>query len=170
MHNISFSYPRSDTSVIEGLNLSIESGEKVAIVGHNGAGKTTLVKLISRMYLPQKGDILINGKSLSEVKLDSLYKNMGVLFQEYNQYHSLSVRNNVYIGASKQPFAEMRFVECFARAEALDFVEDLAKKSQQQLLMQFPNTISLIRSTVSLRKKPLSLFLTDSQPLETLTV
>jgi len=163
MHNISFSYPRSDTSVIEGLNLSIESGEKVAIVGHNGAGKTTLVKLISRMYLPQKGDILINGKSLSEVKLDSLYKNMGVLFQEYNQYHSLSVRNNVYIGASKKPFDEKRFVESLERADALDFVNDLPNKFEQILSERYTDGTRL--STGQWQKLAIARFFYRDAPL-----
>ena len=72
LKHVSFKYPNMEKYVLKDVNMEINSGEKVAIVGHNGAGKTTLIKLIMRLYLPQEGNIYLDGEKEEEYNLDSL--------------------------------------------------------------------------------------------------
>lgn len=133
IEDVTFSYPSSKKRVLNDVNLKIASGEKVAIVGHNGAGKTTLVKLLVRMYLPNKGSISVNDVDLRNVAIESLYQNVGVLFQDFNSYDHLSVKDNVAIGDTGRPFSEEDMVDALDRADALDFVNDYPNKFNQIL-------------------------------------
>jgi ATP-binding cassette subfamily B protein len=99
--NVSFSYPGQDKPVFQNLNLHIQRGEHVALVGENGAGKSTLIKLLLRFYRPTSGRILINGHDLQDVSLDSWYGLLATLFQDFNQY-PLPVKENIQIGRSSQ--------------------------------------------------------------------
>ena len=132
--NMSFSYPNSKRKIIPNLNLKIKKGEKIAIVGHNGAGKSTLVKLLAKIYLPKSGEILINGVSLSKIKTDDWYKNLGVLFQEFNIYGHLSVKENIAIGdpEEKADF-EYEIIKAAKNADAHEFIMDLPEKYDQIL-------------------------------------
>lgn len=82
--NVSFTYPKADKPTISNINLKINSGEKVALVGVNGAGKTTIVKLLSGLYHPSEGDILINSIPISSFNTLDYYKLIGVIFQDVN--------------------------------------------------------------------------------------
>ncbi len=94
LHGVSFMYDGSDSYVLKNLNVTINKGEKIALVGHNGAGKTTLVKLLMRLYDPTDGEIRLGGRNIKDYRL-SLYRKMyGVVFQDYKQM-SLSVAENV---------------------------------------------------------------------------
>ncbi len=120
---VSFTYPNSRKMVLKNINLKIKSGEKIAIVGHNGAGKTTLVKLIARFYLTTQGDVLINGHNIKNLSKHSLYKNMGVLFQEFNRYGELTVRENIYIGQLGKGKTKKDIIRAAKRADAHDFIK-----------------------------------------------
>lgn len=98
IEDLSFYYPNSEKEVLKNINLTIKPGEKIAIVGENGAGKTTLVKLLCRMYLPTTGRILVDNKNLAHLKSNDWYENLGVLFQEYNTYPQLTLRENIMLG------------------------------------------------------------------------
>ena len=98
--DLTFSYPSKDKEVLKNLNLTINAGEKIAIVGENGSGKTTLVKLLCKMYSPTRGSIRINDLPLEDLRINDWYKNLGVMFQEYNTYPQLSVKENITIGRS----------------------------------------------------------------------
>src|SRR5690606_29939629 len=76
--NVSFKYPGSESFVLKDINLFIPPGESIALVGLNGAGKTTLVKLLTRLYDPTEGAILLDGRDLREYDLNSLYQRFGV--------------------------------------------------------------------------------------------
>ncbi len=121
--DMNFAYPRAKKNVIENMHLKIESGEKIAIVGHNGAGKTTLAKLLARMYLPNSGTVFINGVDVKDIKADSLYDNMSVLFQEYNTYAQLTAEENVWIGRPNEQKNEEAIIEALKKADAWDFVQ-----------------------------------------------
>ena len=95
--NVSFKYPGSSRLVLDDLNFRIEAGEKVALVGENGQGKTTLVKLISRLYDPTQGKILLDGVDLRDYDLDDLHKEIGVIFQDFMRY-DLPARDNIGVG------------------------------------------------------------------------
>lgn len=122
--NISFHYPNSEENIFKDFSLTIKKGEKIAIVGENGAGKTTLIKLISRIYDPQEGEILINGINLKDIKIDDWYKNIGVLFQEYNFYGELTAKENIYIGKSMKEIDEEKIIEAAKNADAHNFIMD----------------------------------------------
>jgi len=82
LHNVSFKYPLSDKYILKDINLTIKSGEKLAIIGLNGAGKTTLIKLISNLYKPTEGIITYNGVDISNIPRKEYYKKISVLFQD----------------------------------------------------------------------------------------
>ncbi|HHU55935.1 MAG TPA: ABC transporter ATP-binding protein [Acholeplasmataceae bacterium] len=91
--DLSFAYPNQDL-VLKNINLKINKGEKIAIVGSNGAGKTTLIKLLCRLYEPTSGDILINGLPISSYSKESCYKLFSIVFQDFKLF-SYSIKNNV---------------------------------------------------------------------------
>ncbi len=95
--NVTYTYEGHDRPALEELSFTIARGETVAIVGHNGAGKTTLVKLLARLYDPQSGQVLIDGRDAREYDPVELRGEFGVLFQDYVSYQ-LSARENIGVG------------------------------------------------------------------------
>ena len=96
-NNVSFKYPGSEKLVLQNINLFIPPGESIALVGLNGAGKTTLIKLLTRLYDPTEGQILLDGVDLREYDLKTLHQRFGVIFQDYVRYQ-FSVRENIGFG------------------------------------------------------------------------
>jgi ATP-binding cassette subfamily B protein len=96
-NNVSFSYPGGTGAAVKGLNLEINKGELIALVGENGAGKSTLVKLLLRFYDAQEGAVCIGGIDVKEMDPEVLRSRIGVLFQDYANYE-LTVRENVMMG------------------------------------------------------------------------
>jgi ATP-binding cassette, subfamily B, bacterial len=92
-----FRYPGREDWALRDLNLSIAAGEKIALVGQNGAGKTTLIKLMTRLYDPTEGQVLLDGVDLREYDLDELRQRVGVIFQDFVKYQ-LSVKENIGFG------------------------------------------------------------------------
>ncbi|MBR2101008.1 MAG: ATP-binding cassette domain-containing protein, partial [Eubacterium sp.] len=92
--NVSFKYPSAKKYSLKNVNLKINKGETVAIVGVNGAGKTTFVKLLLRFYDPTEGEILYNGKNIKEYNVESLHSRFATVFQDYKTF-ALSVNENV---------------------------------------------------------------------------
>ena len=99
--NVGFRYPDDDKWALRGVNLSLQPGERLALVGGNGAGKTTLVKLLTRLYDPTEGRILLDGRDLKEYDLDSLRRNVGVIFQDFYRY-DLRFDENIGVGEIEQ--------------------------------------------------------------------
>ncbi len=141
LKNISFHYPNNDIQILKDFSLSIKSGEKVAIVGENGAGKSTLVKLLARIYDPQEGEILINDKDLKEIKIDDWYKNLGVLFQDFNFYGELDAKDNIYIGKSIKPMDMQKVKEAADGADADAFIEKYPEKYNTVMSERFKGGI-----------------------------
>ena len=135
--NISFKYPNSDKYVIKNLNLHIESGEKIAIVGENGAGKTTLVKLLSKFYRLTDGRILLNDININDVEEMSWHKNLGVLFQDYNTYPHLTLKENIYLGKSDEPLDMSKIEAAAQQANVNSFVGDYKNGYDQVLSEKF---------------------------------
>ena len=94
--DVYFKYPNTDQFVLDGINLTINEEEKLALVGLNGAGKSTLIKLLLRLYEPTKGKILINDIPIEEYELSNLRKQFGIIFQDFNRYN-LTLREVVTI-------------------------------------------------------------------------
>jgi ATP-binding cassette subfamily B protein len=95
--NVSFHYPGSNRLVLRDLNVRIEPGEHVALVGENGQGKTTLVKLLARLYDPTAGSILLDGIDLRDYDVDQLHNEIGVIFQDFVRY-DMAARLNIGVG------------------------------------------------------------------------
>ena len=96
--DVGFRYPGSDRWAVRHLTFNLEPEERVALVGENGAGKTTLVKLLARLYDPDEGRILLDGVDLRDYDLESLRKNIGVIFQDFVRYDFILKEN---IGVSQ---------------------------------------------------------------------
>jgi ATP-binding cassette, subfamily B, bacterial len=95
--NVSFSYPGSQQPVLNNISLHLPLGEKLAIVGENGSGKTTLIKLLTNLYTPTSGRILLDGVDLKDWDIDVLRRRIGVIFQNFVQYQ-FTVGENVGVG------------------------------------------------------------------------
>jgi ATP-binding cassette subfamily B protein len=95
--DVGFSYPGSDRWAVRHINLRLQPGERVALVGLNGAGKTTLVKLLSRLYDPSEGRILLDGRDLREYDLASVRRAVGVIFQDFVRY-DMRFEENIAVG------------------------------------------------------------------------
>lgn len=99
--NVWFSYPGRPTPVLRGVSFSLSASDSVALVGDNGSGKTTLVKLVTRLYDPTAGRILLDGHDLRDYDLEDLRKEMGVIFQDFTQYE-FTVAENIGLGQVKR--------------------------------------------------------------------
>ena len=160
---VSFKYPNTEKFVIEDLDLKINKGEKIAIVGHNGAGKTTLVKLISKFYQVSKGNIEINGININSIKSESLYENMGTLFQDFNTYGHLTVKENIEVGRTNIEFDEERMRIAAQTADAIDFIEEYPNKFDNLLSERYKGGIR--PSTGQWQKIALARFFYRNSPL-----
>ena len=130
--NVSFSYPGAQTPALNRVNLHIIPGESLAIVGENGSGKTTLIKLLTRLYAPTEGRILVDGLDLQEWDLDTIREKVGVIFQDFARYQ-LIVGENIGIGDVDSIGEDDQISEAARKGMAEAFVKDLPHKYQTQL-------------------------------------
>jgi len=127
VRNVKFHYPGSKTLVLKGLSLEIKRGQHVAIVGENGAGKTTLVKLLTGLYQPTSGEILIDGQDISEVDATVWHRQLAVLSQSFIRYDFATAYENVWYGDVSRELDRERLAAALRQAEADDFVKKLPK-------------------------------------------
>jgi ATP-binding cassette subfamily B protein len=121
---VTFGYGDGSRQVLRGLDLTIEAGRSLAIVGLNGAGKTTLVKLLARLYEPDSGQILVDGVPLVDYPVREWRRRVAAIFQDFVHYE-LPVRENVGFGAVDLVDDDARIRAALDRAGALAFVEQL---------------------------------------------
>jgi len=95
--HVSFTYPGRSRPVLDGFDFRLSLGERVALVGRNGEGKTTIVKLLTRLYDPSGGRILLDGVDLRDYRLEELHREIGVIFQDFVRYE-MTARENIAIG------------------------------------------------------------------------
>jgi ATP-binding cassette, subfamily B, bacterial len=95
--NVSFCYPGNERRVLDHINFKLHTNERMALIGENGQGKTTIVKLITRLYDPTEGQILLDGVDLREYDLDDLHREIGVIFQDFMRYE-MTARDNIAVG------------------------------------------------------------------------
>src|SRR5246127_3904409 len=140
--NVSFRYPGSSRLVLNELNFQLRPGERVALIGENGEGKTTIVKLLCRLYDPVEGRILLDGVDLREYDLEDLYREIGVIFQDYMRYE-MTARENIAVGRIEQ-LENMELVrESAHKSMAEDVVAKLAGGYDQMLGRRFENGVDL---------------------------
>lgn len=95
--NVSFAYPGGGHLILNHFNFHLRPGERVALIGENGQGKTTIVKLLTRLYDPLEGQVLLDGIDLREYSLESLYREIGVIFQDFMRYE-MRANENIAVG------------------------------------------------------------------------
>jgi ATP-binding cassette subfamily B protein len=122
--NVTFRYPGSDMNVLRDINLHIRPGERIALVGLNGAGKTTLIKLLTRLYDPTSGQVLLDGIDLREYDLTSLHQRFGVIFQDFVRYQ-FTVRENIGFGQVDALDDLARIQDAANRGGASPIIENL---------------------------------------------
>ena len=124
------------------LSFTLAAGEVVALVGENGAGKTTLVKLLTRLYDPSEGRILLDGRDLREYGLDQLRGSMGVIFQDFVRYN-LTARDNIAVGRIEARADQARIAEAAGRSQADRVVARLPGRYDQMIGKRFKNGVEL---------------------------
>ena len=129
---LGFRYPDCDEWALRGINLTIKPGEKVALVGQNGAGKTTLIKLLSRLYDPTEGSILIDGIDIRDLDPLELQQRIGVIFQDFVRYH-LPVRENIGFGQIDAMEDGQRIAAAAQKSGAHAVVEELPQGYETML-------------------------------------
>jgi ATP-binding cassette subfamily B protein/ATP-binding cassette subfamily C protein len=130
--NVSFTYPGSTKPALKTISLHLKPGEKLAIVGENGSGKTTLIKLLTRLYTPESGRILLDGLDLQEWDIDILRRRIGVIFQDFVRYH-FTVGENVGVGDVDHLENETRWQVASEKGMAKPFIESLPQGFTTQL-------------------------------------
>ena len=141
--NVSFAYPGTDKYVIKNVSVKFRPGETVVLVGLNGAGKTTFIKLLTRLYDPTEGRILLDGRDIKEYDTAELYAMFGIIFQDFGKY-AVSVEDNIKFGDIHRAHSKEEILKAAADAGAEDFIERLPDGYGTPLMRYFePNGIEL---------------------------
>ncbi len=130
--SVSFYYPDSNEEVLKNVSFHLRPGEKLAIVGENGSGKTTLIKLLTRLYTPVSGRILLDGLDLREWDIDSLQQRIGVIFQNFVRYQ-FTVGENIGAGDVSYLEEESRWRTAAKKGTADAFIETMPELYQTRL-------------------------------------
>jgi len=130
--NVSFCYPESQEPVLKDISLHLQHGDKLAIVGENGSGKTTLIKLLTRLYVPTHGRILLDGIDLNDWDIDVLRKRIGVIFQNFVQYQ-FTVGENVGVGDLERFDDQQEWEVAAEKGMAKPFIEHMPQGFETQL-------------------------------------
>jgi len=140
--NVSFSYPGSERRILRDLNFTLRPGDRVALIGENGEGKTTIVKLITRLYDPTEGEILLDGIDLRDYDLDDIYREIGVIFQDFMRYE-MTARENIATGRI-EALEETPEIQMAAHKSLADgVISKLPLKYEQQLGRRFETGVDL---------------------------
>lgn len=134
--NVSFSYPGTKRDVLKNVNLTINAGETIVIVGLNGAGKTTLVKLLTRLYDPTTGRILLDGHDIKEYDVEQLYELYGIIFQDFGKY-AVSIGENISFGEVRKAPSLDEIAAAAQQSGADEFIEKLPGKYDTPLMRYF---------------------------------
>jgi ATP-binding cassette subfamily B protein len=130
--NVGFTYPGASDPALEDVTLHLKPGASLALVGENGSGKTTLIKILTRLYEPTTGRVLLDGLDLKEWDERALRERIGVIFQDFTRYQML-VGENVGAGDERYFEDEARWRDAAEKGRADEFIESLPDRYQTQL-------------------------------------
>jgi ATP-binding cassette subfamily B protein len=134
--NVSFAYPGTTRKVLKNFSLTLSPGERIALIGENGQGKTTVVKLITRLYDPTEGEILLDGVNLRDYSLEDLHHNISVIFQDFMRFE-MTARENIAVGRideTGQPPTDQSDIESAAHKSLADTVVSKLPGGYDQML------------------------------------
>ena len=140
--NVSFAYPGTTRRVLKDFNMVLRPGERIALIGENGQGKTTVVKLITRLYDPTDGQILLDGVDLREYALEDLHRNIGVIFQDFVRFE-MTARENIAIGRVDKPHTALDLESAAQKSLADTVIEKLSGGYDQMLGRRFEGGVEL---------------------------
>lgn len=140
--NVSFTYPGTNRTVLHNFNFTLSPGERIALIGENGQGKTTVVKLITRLYDPTEGEILLDGVDLRDYSLEDLHRHIGVIFQDFMRFE-MTARENIAVGRVDQPHSESDLEEAAHKSLADEVVKKLSGGYDQILGRRFEGGVEL---------------------------
>ncbi len=134
--DVCFAYPGTERRVIDHVSFKLEPGDTCVLVGLNGAGKTTLIKLLTRLYDPTEGEILLDGHDIREYGLEDLYSMFGIIFQDFGKY-ATSVKENIEFGQVTREADEEDIVSAARQSSADGFIMNLPDKYETPLMRYF---------------------------------
>ncbi len=134
--HVSFVYPGTERKVLDDINLTLEPGDTAVLVGLNGAGKTTLIKLLTRLYDPTEGVILLDGRDIREYEPDELYKIFGIIFQDFGKY-AVSVTENISFGQIDKEVSEEEIHSAAVNSSADEYIQKLPQQYNTPLMRYF---------------------------------
>jgi len=140
--DVSFRYPGTERFVLNSLNFHLHPGERVALIGENGEGKTTIVKLMTRLYDPTEGQILLDGIDLREYDLEDLYNEIGVIFQDFMRYE-MTARENIASGLIQELDNAALLHHAAHKSLADEVIERLPHQYDQMLGRRFEGGVDL---------------------------
>lgn len=140
--NVSFRYPGTERLILDGLNFRLSPGERIALIGQNGQGKTTIVKLITRLYDPTEGQVLLDGVDLREYDIEDLCGEVGVIFQDFMRYE-MTARENIAVGRIEFLPELHKIREAAEKSLADGVIEKLAGGYEQMLGRRFEGGVDL---------------------------
>jgi ATP-binding cassette subfamily B protein len=137
-----FAYPGNQAPVLRDINFRLESHERIALVGENGQGKTTIAKLLTRLYDPTEGTILLDGIDLREYDLEDWWNEIGVIFQDFMRY-DMTVADNIATGLIEERSNEFRIRAAAFKSLAENVVHKLPHSYEQMLGCRFEGGVDL---------------------------
>jgi ATP-binding cassette subfamily B protein len=140
--NVSFVYPGTNRRVLSNFNFTLSLGQRVALIGENGQGKTTVVKLITRLYDPTEGEILLDGIDLREYDLAALHAEIGVIFQDFMRYEMIA-KENIEVGRVEAPHTIEEIDFAAQKSLASDVIARLPHGYNQMLGRRFEGGVDL---------------------------
>jgi ATP-binding cassette subfamily B protein len=140
--NVSFVYPGTNRRVLSDFNFTLSPGQRVALIGENGQGKTTVVKLITRLYDPTEGQILLDGIDLREYDLADLHAEIGVIFQDFMRYE-MTARENIAVGRIEVPHTANEIEHAAEKSLAAGVIARLEGGYDQMLGRRFETGVDL---------------------------
>ena len=140
--HVSFKYPGNSRMVLQDFNFTLHPRERVALIGENGQGKTTIVKLLTRLYDPVEGQVLLDGIDLREYDLNDLYREIGVIFQDFMRYE-MTARENIAVGRIEDLNNLDHLREAAQKSMADEVIERVPEKYDQMLGRRFEYGVDL---------------------------
>lgn len=134
--NVSFKYPKQESTVLKNISFVIRPGEKVAFVGHNGAGKTTIVRLLLRIHDVTEGEVLVNGLNIKDIDLNQWWSRLGVLTQDYSGFQ-YPAKEAIAVGDRARDLDLEKVIKAAKQSTASNFIESWPEKYETMIGVEF---------------------------------